>query len=115
MFRGLENWNIEALTGYKPISTFYTDFSIAEVFGGSTSKAKLAAIKDTYNRAFNEWKKDYKMLTEFVMVLNWKCNRWYEDNEEFANLYYDLYEEASQYAENNLKGDELSYYFRTTD
>ena len=23
-------WNVEAMTGYKPITTFWTDFSIAE-------------------------------------------------------------------------------------
>ena len=27
----LKDWNIEALTGYKPKTTFYTDFSIAAV------------------------------------------------------------------------------------
>ena len=26
----IEDWRIEELTGYKPISTFYTDFSIAD-------------------------------------------------------------------------------------
>ena len=26
-------WNIEMTTGYKPISTFWNDFSIAEKFG----------------------------------------------------------------------------------
>ena len=29
----LENWTIEEMTGYKPITTFYTDFSIADKFG----------------------------------------------------------------------------------
>lgn len=111
----IENWNIEAMTGYKPISTFYTDFSIAEVFGGFTTEKKVAAIKDTYNRAFKEWKKNYKMLTEFVMALNWKCNRWYGDNDTLAELYCELYEQSAEYAENHLKGEELSYYYRTTD
>lgn len=39
------DWNIEALTGYVPKTTFYTDFSIADRFG-------TAAIEDTYRRAF---------------------------------------------------------------
>ena len=39
-------WNIEAMTGYKPRTTFYEDFSIADAFGGT-------AIRDTYCRAFN--------------------------------------------------------------
>ena len=57
------NWNIEELTGYKPVTTFYQDFSIAEKYG-------IDGIKDTYQRAFEEWKDDYKFLTELVMVLN---------------------------------------------
>ena len=28
----IKDWKIEELTGYKPISTFYTDFSIADNF-----------------------------------------------------------------------------------
>ena len=28
-------WNIEAMTGYKPRTTFYEDFSIADAFGGT--------------------------------------------------------------------------------
>lgn len=72
----IKDWNIEALTGYKPITTFYTDFSIAEPFGES-------AIKDTYERAFKIWKSDYKYLTELVMVLNWKC--WEHEDDTFAN------------------------------
>ena len=56
-------WNIEAMTGYKPMTTFYEEFSIADNFGAS-------AVKDTYKRAFRNWKDDYKYLTELVMVLN---------------------------------------------
>ena len=32
-------WNIEQITGYKPITTFWQDFSIADKFG-------LDAVKD---------------------------------------------------------------------
>ena len=46
-------------------STFWMDFSIADRFG-------LNAIQDTFNRAFGEWKSNYKMLTELVGVLNHK-------------------------------------------
>lgn len=44
-------WNIEALNGYKPFTTFWQDFSIADRFGAS-------AVQDTFNRAFAEWKDD---------------------------------------------------------
>lgn len=102
------DWNIEELTGYKPITTFYMDFSLAEPFG-------LDAITDTYNRAFEEWKDQYKYLTELVMVLNWKIWEHYQHNEPMARLYQSLFDKADQYAVNNLQGEELSYFYNTTD
>jgi hypothetical protein len=104
----LENWTIEQLTGYKPITTFYLDFSIADKFGAT-------AIQDTYNRAFAEWKNNYKYLTELSMVLNWKIWRWYNENEEYGHLYDKLWKEVDAYCIENLKGEELDYYFETTD
>ena len=44
----LANWNIKEMTGYTPITTFYTDFSIADQFG-------VDAIQETFDRAFNEY------------------------------------------------------------
>lgn len=29
----IKTWNIEEMTGYKPQTTFYEDFSIADCFG----------------------------------------------------------------------------------
>ena len=104
----MKTWRIEELTGYKPITTFYEDFSIADMFGP-------AAIKDTYNRAFKEWKSDYQYLTELVMVLNWKIWEYYEIDDEYAHLYNDLWAEADGYAVDNLKGAELTYFYDITD
>ena len=104
----LENWNIEAVTGYKPLTTFYLDFSIADKFG-------LTAIQDTYNRAFEEWKSNYKYITELVMVLNWKCWRWYQVKDEYSRLYSNLYYKLDEWCMDNLKGEELDYYIQTTD
>lgn len=44
------SWNefIEERTGYKPMTTFWDDFSIAEMFG-------LDAVIGTFNMAFKEW------------------------------------------------------------
>ena len=98
----------ESFCGYKQITTFWQDFSIADKFGAS-------AIKDTYKRAFNEWKGNYKYLTELVMVLNWKIWQHYENNEQYGKLYNDLWEKADNYACTHLKGDELSYFYQTTD
>lgn len=39
----LENWTIEETTGYKPLTTFYTDFSIAEKFGLDGIKSHLSS------------------------------------------------------------------------
>ena len=96
------------MNGYETQTTFWQDFTIADMFG-------ISAVKDTYKRAFNEWKNDYIYLTELVLVLNWKIWQHYEKNEPIARVYNDLWQVAQDYAYNNLKGDELSYFFRTTD
>lgn len=96
------------LNDYECITTFWQDFTIADKFG-------IAAIKDTYKRAFNEWKSNYKYLTELVIVLNHKIWQHYETNEEVARVYNDLWEEADVYACENLKGEELIYFYDTTD
>lgn len=104
----LENWTIEEETGYKPITTFYMDFSIADKFG-------LPAIQDTYNRAFEGWKSDYKYITELAMVLNWKCWRWYEVKDDYSKLYTELFHKLDEWIFNNLREEELDYYIRITD
>ena len=97
------------INGYETITTFWQDFSIAEKFG-------ISAIKDTFNRAFNEWKNNYRYLTELVMVLNWKIWEYYEkNNRAYAELYNALWMAADAYATENLKGDEADYFFRVTD
>lgn len=42
-------------------------------------------------------------------------NTYYETKPEFATLYNTLWEQAGQYAVENLKDDELSYYYEVTD
>ena len=102
------SWNIEAITGYKPQTTFWDDFSIADAFG-------LEAIQDTYNRAFGEWKTNHIYLTELVMVLNWKIWQWYEKDDAKCTLYNKLWSEADEWACENLQGEELNYFYETTD
>ena len=104
----LEEWRIEELTGYQPITTFYMDFSIADKFG-------INAIKETYQRGFIEWQHDYKYMTELAMVLNWKIWWWHGKNEEYAKLYDRLWREIDEWCIDNLKGEELEYYYKTTD
>ena len=89
-------------------NTFWSDFSIADACG-------INAVKDTYKRAFAEWKSDYKMLTELVMVLNHKMWQHYEADNDIWKLYCDLFEKADTYAIDNLKGDDLQYFLEVTD
>lgn len=105
-------WNVEEELGYKPITTFWQDFSIAEKFGE-------ASVKDTFKKAFAEWKGNYKYLTELVMVLNHKIFQHYDPEKEsqspLAVLYNDLWEQADRWACENLKGEELDYFYQTLD
>ena len=96
------------MSGYQPITTFWSDFTIAEAFGAS-------AIKDTYNRAFNDWKNNTEYITELTLILNWKIWYWQDKNEATARLYDSLWGETDQWCMDNLKGDDLSYFLRTTD
>ena len=66
-------------TGYDLITTFWEDFSIADKYG-------IEGVKDTYRRAFNEWKDDYKFFTELTLVLNHKIWQHCEINCELAAL-----------------------------
>jgi hypothetical protein len=94
--------------GYEMTTTFWEDFSIADHFG-------VSAIKDTFKRAFNEWKDNYIYLTELVIVLNHKIWRYYETNYAYATLYNELWEKADNYACTHLKGEELNFFYRITD
>lgn len=50
------------------------------------------------------------------MAMSWKVNEHYcAGNMAMAELYQDLYEQADTYAKDHLTGDELTYYYRTTD
>lgn len=101
-------WNVEEISGYKPMTSFWQDFSIADAFG-------ITAVADTFKRAFNEWKGNYKYLTELVMVLNHKIWQWYEKDKQLAKLYNEAFNTANDYALDNLYGSELTYFYCVTD
>ena len=94
--------------GYETKTTFWEDFSIADRFG-------ISAIKDTYKRAFNEWNSNVEYITELVIVLNHKIWQHYQHNETLARVYDELWRECDDWCRKNLKGDDLSYYYSTTD
>ena len=97
----IENWNIEDVTGYRVKTTFYTDFSIAEILC-------VDSIRSTYTQCF-------KYITELCMVLNWKMFRWFEVKDNFYEVYRELYRTLDDWCIENLKGEELEYYYFTTD
>ena len=95
--------------GYEMQTTFVEDFMIADAFG-------VDAIQDTFDRAFDEWKDNYVYLTELVIALNWGLWRTYEKgNMQAAKLYDKLWRKADKYAQTHLKGEELSFFYSTTD
>lgn len=98
-----------SLPNYTEKTTFMMDFAIADMFGAD-------AVKDTYDRAFEEWKEDAVYLTELVLVLNTRCWMHFEKgNAPLSKLYGELYHKANAYAYETLEGEDLKYYFETTD
>lgn len=80
-------------------STFWDDFTLGEVYGG------MVGVKDTWRRAFREWRDDAKYLCELAVAVNHKCWWWYERAEagderaeELSRYYADRYHEAMAYA-----------------
>ena len=88
----IKTWNIESMTGYKPRTTFYEDFSIADNFGAS-------AVRDTYCRAFNAWQNNIEYMTELVMVLNWKIWENHSGKYMLAEIYEELWRKAEIFIE----------------
>lgn len=100
---------VMAECGYSVRTTFWNDFSIADAFGEE-------AVRDTFKRAFGEWKTNTEYVTELVMVLNHKLWEHY-DNGDFriAIVYDELWRKADGYCCENLKGEDAEYYYRATD
>ena len=93
-------------------TTFKKDFTIAESYGQE-------ALRETYKRAFNEWKDNVEYLTELILVINHKSWDWYNKNNQpmsefYANLYNEADAAAIHYLEENHPED-LHYYFNTLD
>lgn len=99
--------------GYKPLTTLWEDFSIADRFVG----VEKTPIEDTYKRALDFCKMDYKYMTELVLVLNHKIWQWYNKNEVLGILYDTLWRMAeSKFFELYEDNDEaMEYYYRVTD
>lgn len=101
---------MELANGYKMKTTFWNDFTIADKYG-------IEAVKDTYNRAFNEWKNDIVYMTEMAIVLNHKIWQHYKDREDLAEIYDELWRITDEFicCGDNFTDDEIKKYLRVTD
>lgn len=102
------SYMLKEMSGYETITTFFMDFSIADVFGEE-------GIRDTYNRSIKHWKHDYKFITELYLVLNHKIWQWYKKNNDLAKLYDELWRDCGSYCDDNFSKDELEYFYKITD
>ena len=97
-------------TDWRPTTLYWQRFSIAEKYGKEE-------IRNVYGDIFKEAKKNYKLLTELVMILNHKS--WYHcknlESSMFCDLYAELFHTTYQYAADNLQEEELRYFLTTTD
>lgn len=89
-------------------STFWSDFTIADMYGEH-------GIRDTFNRAFNEWKTNTEYITELTLVLNWKIRQRYEKDEAIAKVYDELWRKCDEWCLDNLKGEDLKYFINRVD
>lgn len=96
--------------GYEEKTTFWSDFSIADLFGED-------GIKDTYERAKQSWQDNIEYMTELAMVLNHKSWFWNGKRPHFCKLYADLWREIDNFILEHFEDDKeaISYYLRVTD
>ena len=94
---------------YNIVSTFASDFAIADAFGAD-------AVEDTYERSMASFSEDVFMLTEMSLVLNWAIWRYWELHEQELSIMYDkLWKKLDSYMMSHFTGDELQFYIKTTD
>ena len=69
---------------WRESTTFYGDFKIAEAFGEK-------AVKDTFSRAFSNWKNDAKYIVELCAVANHLCWEHYGKRISLSKVYDEFY------------------------
>lgn len=113
----LPRWGMAEEIGYEPKTTFWQDFSIADLCGPRS-------ITDTFKRAFNEWREDVEYIAELALVLNHKGCFYYvaaeqHDRDKYldalAQTYFAMYHAVNDYAREYFTGDDAEYYFKVTD
>lgn len=108
-------WVVPKITGYKILTDYWEQFTKVEL-EAETQDAAIKAAKKLYKELLPAAKKDYKKLTELVMVLNHKCWDHSELDQNLIGIWYsDEYLKLHDWALDHLKGDEFSYYYQTVD
>ena len=114
---GMEQWVNDSLPLGPLQYTFVSDFAIADWYGKDN-------VKETYERAKNEWLSDYKAFTEIVIALNmlsWAHHalksQGIDGRDEFIKLYSDMYYQARADFYDKLDNDEqdCDHFFQITD
>lgn len=93
--------------------TFWRAFDEAEEAGRATV-IEIASI------LYQRWRNNIEELTDLVMVINHKSwDHHYNGNDDmcnlYADLYYEYYEKAIQYLEDNGREKDITYFVRTLD
>lgn len=102
--------NLCADLNYEPINaSLWNDLTACELSPDFKKDLKklVDELKDKYN---------YKELTELVLFLNRKLRDTYEKGYmKIAKVYDEIWQEINDYAYTTLKGEELTYFYKTTD
>ena len=95
---------------YQPLTTAWSDLSIADRFGEK-------GVKETYSMLFLNLNSNYKELTELVMCLNHKIWQHHENNRKLAELYNQLWRMAEKKFWELYENDNeaCQYFLATTD
>lgn len=94
--------------GYETKTTFFNDFFIANQFG-------INAVKDTFRRAFNEWKNNIVYISELAIVMSCMSCSYYKRNTELMELYSDYYHKVDDWVFKHFKDKDIMYYLQVTD
>lgn len=109
-------WVEPTLTGYQPVTTYWTQLNAIEANNAASEDAACIAIRKWLTSILKEAQNNYKAYTELVMVLNHRC--WAHANRQqnkIGKLYSDLFYKTQGWGYNNLKGEQLSYFINTLD
>lgn len=72
--------------GYDPMTTFWEDFSIADKYG-------IAGVKDTYKRAFSEWKDDYKFFWDKCYICRYRRSYFFQQRSGIGSRGWSVFQE----------------------